>query len=153
MMVTDLWTLMFSFRGRINRAKYWLSILLFAAIWLVGLGAFFIPFDAIGIPIGIAVIIAGFATLLAASVKRLHDRDKSAWYLFLFYLVPGVLEGFARTREGIGLVLPLLAGAISLWAAIELGFLRGTVGPNQYGPDSVEDIPGQTGLTSGADGG
>ena len=23
--------------------------------------------------------------------KRLHDRDKSAWWLMVFYLVPGVL--------------------------------------------------------------
>jgi uncharacterized membrane protein YhaH (DUF805 family) len=26
---------------------------------------------------------------------------------------------------------------ISLWLLIELGFLRGTVGPNQYGPDPL----------------
>jgi uncharacterized membrane protein YhaH (DUF805 family) len=25
-----------------------------------------------------------------------------------------------------------------VWALVEIGFLRGTVGPNQYGPDPLE---------------
>ena len=28
---------------------------------------------------------------IAVGAKRLHDRNKSAWYLLLFYFVPGVL--------------------------------------------------------------
>jgi len=32
-------------------------------------------------------------------------------------------------------VLTALAGAISIWAFVELGFTPGTDGPNRYGPD------------------
>ncbi len=52
---------------------------------------------------------------LAISVKRWHDRDKSGWWVL------------------IGLV-PLIGG---LWALIETGFLPGTEGDNQYGPDPL----------------
>ena len=27
--------------------------------------------------------------------------------------------------------------AITVWAIVELGFLRGTLGPNRYGPDPL----------------
>jgi uncharacterized membrane protein YhaH (DUF805 family) len=27
--------------------------------------------------------------------------------------------------------------AITIWAIVELGFLRGTIGPNRYGPDPL----------------
>ena len=32
-----------------------------------------------------------FISSLAVGVKRLHDRNKSGWYLVLFYIVPGIL--------------------------------------------------------------
>ncbi len=51
--------------------------------------------------------------IIAAYVKRFHDRDKSAWWL---------LVGF----------VPVLG---PIWLLIELGFLRGTIGANRYGPD------------------
>jgi len=36
------------------------------------------------------------------------------------------------------LALSLLSFAISIWAIVVLGFLRGTRGPNRYGPDPLE---------------
>ena len=53
---------------------------------------------------------------LAMNVKRCHDRDRSGWFI-LVMLIP-------------------LAGGI--WYFIEAGCLRGTVGPNKYGPDPLE---------------
>ena len=55
---------------------------------------------------------------LAVSVQRLHDRDKSGFWLIPMLLIPG---GF-------------------IWMIIELGFLRGTPGPNRFGPPPGEDI-------------
>jgi uncharacterized membrane protein YhaH (DUF805 family) len=40
--------------------------------------------------------------------------------------------------ENMGLVLHLVGFAITVWAFVELGCLRSTVGPNQYGPDPLE---------------
>ena len=39
---------------------------------------------------------------------------------------------------GLAIILGLAGFGISIWALVELGFLRGTVGPNQYGPDPLE---------------
>jgi uncharacterized membrane protein YhaH (DUF805 family) len=75
---------------------------------------------------------------LSLGAKRLHDRNKSAWWLVLFWLVPGVLQGVGEQVGTIGLVLSIAAFAISIWGLVEIGFLRGTVGPNQYGPDPLE---------------
>ena len=75
---------------------------------------------------------------LAISAKRLHDRNKSAWWLLLFYLVPAILQGIGEQIGTAGIILTLAGFGISIWALVEIGFLRGTVGPNQYGPDPLE---------------
>ena len=60
------------------------------------------------------VVLVGWISF-AISAKRWHDRDKSGWYNLLV-LVP-------------------FAGPI--WFLTECGFLRGTVGPNRFGPDPL----------------
>lgn len=131
--------LLFSFEGRINRAKYWLVALInVSAMVVAALIALY------GLPGGIVIIAFVLALVLiyvgvAAGVKRLHDRDKSGWWLILFYLVPSGLQGLADDSfVGSSLLLNLAALAISIWAIVELGCLRGTEGPNQYGPDPLK---------------
>ena len=51
----------------------------------------------------------------ALSVKRAHDRGRSGWF-----------------------VLVLLVPLVQVWPFIELWFLRGTAGDNQYGPDPLQ---------------
>jgi uncharacterized membrane protein YhaH (DUF805 family) len=67
-------------------------------------------------------------------------------WLALYFFLPAVLETIAasvhKTGAGLGPILVAFAfhlGAISLlaWMFIDLGFLRGTVGPNQYGTDPL----------------
>lgn len=132
--------LLFSFQGRVNRAKWWLvglAVLAFMIVLVVigvllaaSLGAaaavlflFYIPILWIG---------------LAMGAKRLHDRDKSAWWLVLFYLVPGILQGIAGQAGSLSVILMVISAAITVWAIVELGFLRGTTGANQYGPDPLQ---------------
>jgi len=55
---------------------------------------------------------------VAISVQRLHDRDKSGFWLIPMLLIPGG----------------------SIWMIIELGFLRGTPGPNRFGPPPGKDV-------------
>jgi uncharacterized membrane protein YhaH (DUF805 family) len=69
-------------------------------------------------------------------VKCLHDRDKSGWWLLVFYLLPAILGMVPESVPG-SLILMLASFAVSIWALVELGFLRGTVGPNRYGADPL----------------
>jgi Protein of unknown function (DUF805) len=63
----------------------------------------------------IPAVIAG----IAVGIKRLHDRDKSGWWLLLFYLVPGLLEGIGRSIAGpariLGVALGVASAAITIW--------------------------------------
>jgi uncharacterized membrane protein YhaH (DUF805 family) len=132
---------LFSSRGRINRAKYWLfalvslaiMVVLIAILSVVWAGRLFDPLGGAGFPGG-AMIVVGVVYLalvivgIFVGIKRLHDRDKSGWWLLVFYLVPAVLSGLsgALSRNGIGFVFALGSLAISIWAFVELGCLRAT---------------------------
>jgi uncharacterized membrane protein YhaH (DUF805 family) len=82
----------------------------------------------------------------AIHTERLHDRDKSAWWLVVFFLLPGVLgqiEKLARFAGTTGAVLhfmlALAAFALTIWGFVEIGCLRGTAGANTYGPDPLTE--------------
>jgi uncharacterized membrane protein YhaH (DUF805 family) len=138
--------LLFKFSGRINRAKFWIAALVYFALnvilSIIGYatdqsGAF----QAVNGMIGIVILISS----LSVGIKRLHDRNKSGWYLLVFYLVPGILliaaVGAYMTMEDgtlVSAVLGFLSFAIGVWAFVELGCLRGTVGANAYGPDPID---------------
>jgi uncharacterized membrane protein YhaH (DUF805 family) len=107
--------LFFQFDGRINRAKFWLGIVgLYAALWVL-IGIAFATESGALISAVSLLWIAALWPGLAIAIKRWHDRNKSGWWV-LIALVP-------------------LIGPI--WALIETGFLAGTEGPNQYGPDPL----------------
>jgi len=74
---------------------------------------------------------------LAIVVKRLHDRDKSAWWLLAYFVVPGLYNQFEDRLPDTYWMLPLALASVilSLAAFVETGFLRGTIGPNRFGPD------------------
>jgi uncharacterized membrane protein YhaH (DUF805 family) len=115
----DYAAFLFSFEGRINRAKFWwagliivcwmilLSALMFAVTGALGIATnksfgfstddiIFDPaslrslssadvlplcFKAVGTPLFLWVYVA-------TSIKRLHDRDKSAWWMIPFFSFP-----------------------------------------------------------------
>jgi uncharacterized membrane protein YhaH (DUF805 family) len=79
------------------------------------------------------------ASSIAVGIKRLHDRGKSGHWLWLFYVLPGLLDGIDNSLDSVGIAsLPALASiAISIWAIVELGCLRGTADTNVYGPDPL----------------
>jgi uncharacterized membrane protein YhaH (DUF805 family) len=148
----DLTSLYTGFDGRLNRAAYWLGSLILGIVgFLIQLG--------IGALLGVSIMAPDFRfrlfslvlTLLllypvvALMVKRLHDRDRPMWLAGVF-LAPNLIKaltnlmGLTGTGHGVTkLDIPLvfLDMVIFLWAFIELGCLRGTVGTNQYGPDPL----------------
>ena len=76
--------------------------------------------------------------------KRFQDRDKPGWTA-LFVIVPvyainllqtfRVIDPYAPTP--LYHVLNYAAIGIGLWVLLELGCLKGTQGPNRYGPDPL----------------
>jgi uncharacterized membrane protein YhaH (DUF805 family) len=134
----DITNLLFTYQGRINRGKYWLAVLFYVIgmVIAVALG-FLIP--VVGLILAIILYIVIFVSGIFVGIKRLHDRDKTGWWLLFFYLVPGVLSGLgqASNSQPVLMVTGLISLAISIWMIVELGCLRGTVGTNQYGPDPL----------------
>ena len=135
----DFFQLLFGFSGRINRAKYWLAAFIYLVVMLIAVGLalaggmVMMLFLVVAVIIYVPVIISG----VAVGIKRLHDRDKSGWWLLVFYVLPGVLSGLAN-QVGLQVILSLASFALSIWGFVELGCLRGTAGPNQYGPDPLQ---------------
>ena len=163
---------LFGFHGRINRAKIWLFVLIAIVVEIAAMILFSLFFGlsamtmfAAGVHPGsllaggamallgtvlllalcVALIVAGFAV----AVKRLHDRDKSAAWLLVFYVLPLVLDvigaavafsgrsGDMGSTNPLGAVFSLAALGIAIWAFVELYCLRGTVGDNRFGPDPL----------------
>ena len=142
----DLLEFLFGAGGRIGRAKYWRSIPIYC---LGGLFVAVILFTAAGIaaPLFIATIVLAVIPWViwgfAIHTERLHDRDRSAWWLVVFFLLPGVLNQLARyaglTSPVLHFILALAAFALTMWGFVEIGCLRGTPGTNTYGPDPLTE--------------
>jgi uncharacterized membrane protein YhaH (DUF805 family) len=138
--------LLFSFQGRLNRKPYWMTVIATMVIIIVLLLFALIlirehRFEFAGLTLVLLVIL--YIPLiwigLAIGAKRLHDRDKSAWWLLVFYAAPGILSTAGNRMEDVGfIILHIISFGISVWAFVELGCLRGTPGPNRYGPDPLD---------------
>ena len=131
--------LLFSVQGRINRQKFILTYLVvtvgFAVAIAMVAGIFGGALQNASDPSEAVPLLILFVLLyipmiwigVALSVKRWHDRDKSGWWVFIA-LIP-------------------IVGPI--WAIVETLFLKGTEGPNRYGPDplgnQLSDYAGQIG--------
>jgi uncharacterized membrane protein YhaH (DUF805 family) len=76
--------------------------------------------------------------LAATTIKRLHDRNKSGWWIVAFLIAPPLLRGFTDRLDewsAVAVILSLAAMALTVWGFVELLFIRGTCGPNRFGPD------------------
>jgi len=124
MTIGKIW---FSFEGRISRSTWWMKYFLpilgiSIALNIIDLilGTTFVIDEYSGASQGILSLIFGFVSIwigFAAGAKRLHDRDKSGWWQLLWFV-------------------PVIGW---IWLIVVLGFLRGTVGANRFGPDTVTD--------------
>jgi uncharacterized membrane protein YhaH (DUF805 family) len=130
-----------SFSGRMNRQRYWVtSVLVYFAVLAASLVAASVPI--VGGVVAAPVVLGGLWVGLAAGVRRLHDRNKAWWWMLLMYL-PSLLlsalgEVVAVSSPEAGGALRLLGIPFSLWVFVELGCLRGTDGPNRFGPHPLK---------------
>jgi uncharacterized membrane protein YhaH (DUF805 family) len=112
-----------AFSGRARRAEYWYYTLFLIIAWILAsvadmlLGVTIDGPNGVSSGLGAFTIILSLGTLLPSLgvlVRRLHDTDRSAWWLLLY-------------------LIPLIGPLVMLVFLV----LKGTDGENQYGADPI----------------
>ena len=110
-----------NFQGRSRRAEYWWPMLMYVIVYVAfllisGIGSAMGDLGVILIAIaGLAYVVFGIAIIVpmfAVTFRRLHDTDKSAWWMLISFI-------------------PLVGGIVLLIFTV----MEGTKGTNKYGPD------------------
>jgi uncharacterized membrane protein YhaH (DUF805 family) len=143
-----------STHGRINRGKWWLGCVC-AGIALVVIYYVLIAtldFDRMlytftGRLTVFVVNVAAISAFYALNAKRFQDRNKPKTYAMIALalgLFKAVLDLLGITGDWFGpnigdTVFQVALTIIGIWYLIELGFLRGTPGHNDYGPDPLQN--------------
>jgi uncharacterized membrane protein YhaH (DUF805 family) len=159
------------FSGRSSRREFWMWVLFYIICFIVlsvvdsvlhlggatsyGGGSYSTP-GAVGYGYGAGLrggiltwlfAAAVFIPNIAVAVRRLHDTDRSGWWL-VAWLVPyafglGIIGyGMGGGNSSAALVGGLLTfvGAIGAIVLLVWYCLRGTIGPNRFGPDPYADM-------------
>jgi len=141
-----------STQGRINRSKWWLGVVV-AALTMVAIFVCLIAifdYDRLlytfpGRLMVFVVNVATAAAFYALNAKRFQDRNKPKTYALIAFAIgsfKAVLDLLGITGDWFGpnmgdTVFQVVLTVIGIWYLIELGFLRGTAGPNNYGADPL----------------
>ncbi len=134
---------LFSFWGRIGRARYWgLSGLCLLVLIASAIAVALTANATNAAPVNVAAAAAAITGLLLCwamamalvgiGVRRLHDRGKSGFWIVLYYPVvpPVAFMLFDGGRFG---AAGGIAAAIAIWAVIDLGVLKGKVADGRDG--------------------
>ena len=137
------WAYLFnSFEGRISRQTFWIGMVIVTVAEIFGhLIAEAIQGDRLSAIVDLAFTYPEFAV----AVKRAHDRNLPLWLLIVFFgggalldlLTVLQLTGDTEQPSLLSLMIAVPVTVLGLALLIELGFRRGTIGPNQYGPDPI----------------
>jgi uncharacterized membrane protein YhaH (DUF805 family) len=103
------------FSGRAVRSEYWYWYLFFVLVAIASALIDFALFPRVDIsPVNTLAELALLLPSVAVSVRRLHDLDRTGWWLLI-------------------ILIPLIGAIVLLvWFC-----MRGTVGPNRFGPDPL----------------
>jgi uncharacterized membrane protein YhaH (DUF805 family) len=105
------------FSGRASRSQFWLYVLFYIVIIVIAVVIDGLVFNSFNGGIGVLTLLASLIHLipsLAVSIRRLHDTDRSGWWIFIS-------------------LVPLIGG---IWLIV-LYCLDGTQGNNRFGPRPV----------------
>jgi uncharacterized membrane protein YhaH (DUF805 family) len=120
---------LFSLDGRVNRGWYFLHVLLDDLVILTMVIVMLTASVVLGTPLLLlpilGVILGGVWAAMAVTVKRLHDLGRPGWHVWAF-MVP----------------------IYNIYLGLLLVFGKGTVGPNQFGPDPL-GVPEMGGYIEG----
>lgn len=128
------------FQGRARRQVFWyyflVYVIIFCVLWVIEslLGVMFLT-----TLLGLALLLPN----LGVTVRRLHDTDRSGWWVLIGFvpvllafllMFTAVLGGSLGGVFLFGTLIPIVALA-ALGVLIYFCAQPGTVGPNKYGPD------------------
>ena len=157
------------FSGRSRRTEYWMWVLFQV---LIAIGVFVLMMLLGGSALmsgdpGAMVAMGGLALLiyalyailqlaflipsLAVAVRRLHDTNRSGWWIlaplapYFLVIIAASMAVSSPDSAGFAGVVALLGGLAALGLGITVlvfMFLEGTKGPNRYGPDPKGESAG-----------
>jgi uncharacterized membrane protein YhaH (DUF805 family) len=150
----------FEFGGRSSRSEFWFFVLFYIIIYIIAaiVDAFIFgggEGGGIGILTGI-VILAHLIPSISVSVRRLHDIDRTGWWVLFFWGAPILVMIVGMLMMG-GSIVAMMSGsdtgavaglagmgaAFMIIALVDLVILivalvfyctAGTPGPNRFGP-------------------
>jgi len=135
----DLFT---GFNGRISRTTFWIGV---AALTVAELLSHLLAEQLQGDRLSAIVDLAYAYPEFAVALKRAHDRNLPLWLLVAFFIASAFLDlltvlemtGTDDQPSATSIAIALPFTILGLVLLVELGFRRGTIGPNQYGPDPL----------------
>jgi uncharacterized membrane protein YhaH (DUF805 family) len=106
-----------NFSGRAVRSEYWFwtlfTILVSIVAGLIDLALFrSLDFSPLQSLVGLGLLLPS----LAVSIRRLHDLDRIGWWFLLVFTIIGAI-------------------VLLVWNC-----MRGTIGPNRFGPDPLGGV-------------
>jgi len=106
-----------NFSGRAVRSEYWFwtlfTILVSIVAGLIDLALFrSLDFSPLQSLVGLGLLLPS----LAVSIRRLHDLDRTGWWFLLVFTIIGAI-------------------VLLVWNC-----MRGTIGPNRFGPDPLGGV-------------
>jgi uncharacterized membrane protein YhaH (DUF805 family) len=137
------WLYLFnSFDGRISRKPFWIAMGVVCAANVV---AYYIAEQIDGDRLAAIVDLAFTYPEFAISAKRGNDRNMPLWLLAIFFGAGAFLDlldvlqwgGTAEEPSMLSLFIAVPFTVFGIALLVELGFRKGTPGPNQHGPDPL----------------
>jgi uncharacterized membrane protein YhaH (DUF805 family) len=131
-----------SFEGRIGRQTFWIAMVV---VGIANVLVCLIAQEFGGERLSAIVDLAFTYPEFAVGAKRCHDRNLPLWLLGIFFAANAALDlltvlGWGGTDEApsaLALTIAVPFTVLGLALLFELGFRRGTAGPNPYGPDPL----------------
>ena len=137
------WLYLFNtFDGRIGRKTFWIAM---AVLTVAEIGGHFMAEAIQGDRLSAIVDFAFTYPEFAVAVKRAHDRGLPLWLLIAFFTAGAVLDlltvlemtGTDDEPSMLSVAIALPFSVLGVALLFELGFRKGTPGPNQHGPDPL----------------
>src|SRR5271163_2712163 len=137
--------LLTSFDGRIGRKSFWIAM---AALTVAEIFGHILAEEIQGDRLSAIVDLAYTYPEFAVAVKRAHDRNMSLWLLIAFFGAGALLDlltvleltGTDDQPSILSLLIALPFTVLGLALLFELGFRKGTPGPNQNDPEPLAPV-------------